>query len=100
MENNDIINNNVLYRDNGDILIKKTTSQKAFCLRQDGNKFFKNSDFLSAINCYSKSIASEPNHLTFSNRAICYIKIKKSILCLHILFNQLLKVRFLFTYNF
>ncbi|VDH89038.1 E3 ubiquitin-protein ligase CHIP-like [Mytilus galloprovincialis] len=47
-------------------------------LKNQGNKYFANRSFDSAINCYSKAILKSPNTSTyFTNRALCYLKMKK-----------------------
>lgn len=47
-------------------------------LKNQGNKFFANRSYDSAINCYSKAILKSPNTSTyFTNRALCYLKMKK-----------------------
>lgn len=47
-------------------------------LKNQGNKFFANRSYDAAINCYSKAILKSPNTSTyFTNRALCYLKMKK-----------------------
>ncbi|CRK86369.1 CLUMA_CG000084, isoform A [Clunio marinus] len=47
-------------------------------LKDHGNKLFSAKKFEDAITCYSKAIIKNPNNATyFTNRALCYIKLKK-----------------------
>ncbi|KAK6911654.1 RNA-polymerase II-associated protein 3-like, C-terminal domain [Dillenia turbinata] len=42
-----------------------------------GNEYFKQKKFKEAIDCYSRSIALSPTAVTYANRAMAYLKIKK-----------------------
>ena len=45
--------------------------------RESGNSYFEKGDFHEAIKCYTRSIAlNRRNHLSYSNRAMAYLKIK------------------------
>lgn len=47
-------------------------------LKIQGNKYFNASKFESAIDCYSKAIALNPNIPTYyTNRALCYMKMNR-----------------------
>jgi len=47
-------------------------------LKDHGNKLFAARKYEDAISCYSKAIIKNPNNATyFTNRALCYIKMKK-----------------------
>lgn len=47
-------------------------------LKDHGNKLFAARKFEDAIQCYSKAIIKNPNNPTyFTNRALCYIKLKR-----------------------
>ncbi|KAL1213882.1 Outer envelope protein 64 [Cardamine amara subsp. amara] len=45
--------------------------------KEQGNEYFKQKKFVEAIDCYSRSIALSPNAVTFANRAMAYLKIKR-----------------------
>ncbi|AEE33395.1 Tetratricopeptide-like helical domain superfamily [Arabidopsis thaliana x Arabidopsis arenosa] len=45
--------------------------------KEQGNEFFKQKKFNEAIDCYSRSIALSPNAVTYANRAMAYLKIKR-----------------------
>ncbi|KAK2974917.1 hypothetical protein RJ640_013773 [Escallonia rubra] len=50
-----------------------------------GNEYFKQKKFKEAIDCYSRSIALSPTVVTYANRAMAYIRIKRQdflLLCL------------------
>ncbi|GAA0140020.1 hypothetical protein LIER_01448 [Lithospermum erythrorhizon] len=42
-----------------------------------GNEYFKQKKFNEAIDCYSRSIAFSPTAVTYANRAMAYLKIKR-----------------------
>ncbi|KAG5674702.1 hypothetical protein PVAND_004654 [Polypedilum vanderplanki] len=47
-------------------------------LKDHGNKLFAARKYEDAISCYSKAIIKNPNNPTyFTNRALCYIKLKR-----------------------
>jgi tetratricopeptide (TPR) repeat protein len=50
--------------------------------KEQGNEFFKQKKFNEAIDCYSRSIALSPNAVTYANRAMAYLKIKRFAHCL------------------
>jgi len=44
--------------------------------KEEGNEFFKKQNFPEAIKCYTEAIRRQPdNHVNYSNRAACYIKL-------------------------
>nr|CCD74499.1 tetratricopeptide repeat domain-containing protein [Arabidopsis halleri subsp. halleri] len=45
--------------------------------KEQGNEFFKQKKFNEAIDCYSRSIALSPNAVSYANRAMAYLKIKR-----------------------
>lgn len=48
----------------------------AASLKEEGNTFFKNGEYLAAIDAYSKSLDLEPEqHFCFSNRSAAYLKL-------------------------
>jgi len=52
------------------------TEPMAASLKDEGNTFFKNGEYLAAIDAYSKSLDLEPEqHLCFSNRSAAYLKL-------------------------
>ncbi|OMJ77381.1 hypothetical protein SteCoe_23025 [Stentor coeruleus] len=59
-------------------ITSKTQSQsKSQLLREKGNHFFKENQYLKAIKCYSKAIILSSNESTlYSNRARCYYMLK------------------------
>ncbi|KAH7332406.1 hypothetical protein KP509_20G085400 [Ceratopteris richardii] len=42
-----------------------------------GNSFFKEKKYVQAIECYSRSIALQPSAVSYANRAMAYIKIRR-----------------------
>ncbi|KAJ8319117.1 hypothetical protein KUTeg_004208 [Tegillarca granosa] len=47
-------------------------------LKDQGNKFFAVRNYESAVSCYTKAIIKSPNTPTFyTNRSLCYLKLKK-----------------------
>jgi len=47
-------------------------------MKDKGDEFFKNNDFLSAINAYNSALQLDPNYLEpLSNRGICNFKLFK-----------------------
>ncbi|XP_024364769.1 uncharacterized protein [Physcomitrium patens] len=42
-----------------------------------GNEYFKERKYVKAIECYSRSIALEPTAVTFANRAMAFLKIRR-----------------------
>lgn len=47
-------------------------------LKDQGNRLFSSRKFDDAISCYSKAIIKNPNNATyFTNRALCYLKLKR-----------------------
>ncbi|XP_055298153.1 E3 ubiquitin-protein ligase CHIP [Sitodiplosis mosellana] len=47
-------------------------------LKDQGNRLFSSRKFDDAISCYSKAIIKNPSNATyFTNRALCYLKLKK-----------------------
>lgn len=45
--------------------------------KEMGNKFFKEKKFVQAIECYSRSVALQPSAVSYANRAMAYIKIRR-----------------------
>lgn len=54
-------------------------SKEADDLRQQGNAFFKKSNFTEAVAAYSLGLASWDDGLTYSNRAECYLKLERNM---------------------
>jgi len=63
-----------------DILVMQSFSWTSLGIQ--GNEFFKQKKFNEAIDCYSRSIALSPNAVTYANRAMAYLKIKRFAHCL------------------
>lgn len=47
-----------------------------------GNKFYQQNQFADAVKHYSKAIDLEPNAILYSNRSICFYKLKQYRLCI------------------
>lgn len=45
--------------------------------KEQGNEYFKQKKFAEAIECYSRSIALSPTAVTFANRAMAYLKLRR-----------------------
>lgn len=45
--------------------------------KEQGNEYFKQKKFAEAIECYSRSIGLSPTAVTFANRAMAYIKLRR-----------------------
>lgn len=45
--------------------------------KEMGNKFFREKKFVQAIECYSRSIALQPSAVSYANRAMACIKIRR-----------------------
>lgn len=54
-----------------------TELSKVFVSLSQGNKFFKEKKFVQAIECYSRSVALQPSAVSYANRAMAYIKIRR-----------------------
>ncbi|XP_062614660.1 E3 ubiquitin-protein ligase CHIP-like [Saccostrea cucullata] len=49
----------------------------AIDFKNQGNKYYASRNYEAAVNCYSKAIIKSPNTPTFfTNRALCYLKLK------------------------
>lgn len=47
---------------------------KAFRLKEEGNRFLEQKEYLKALNCYNKALEFEPNsHFLWYNRGIAYL---------------------------
>jgi tetratricopeptide (TPR) repeat protein len=44
-----------------------------------GNEYFKQKKFTDAIECYSRSIGLSPTAVTFANRAMAYLKLRRQV---------------------
>lgn len=44
-----------------------------------GNEYFKQKKFAEAIECYSRSIGLSPTAVTFANRAMAYLKLRRQV---------------------
>jgi len=44
-----------------------------------GNEYFKQKKFADAIECYSRSIGLSPAAITFANRAMAYLKLRRQV---------------------
>ncbi|XP_050225389.1 uncharacterized protein LOC126674896 isoform X2 [Mercurialis annua] len=53
------------------------TAVDATSEKELGNEYFKQKKFKEAIDCYSRSIALSPTAVTYANRAMAYLKIRK-----------------------
>lgn len=45
--------------------------------KEQGNEYFKQKKFTDAIECYSRSIGLSPTAVTFANRAMAYLKLRR-----------------------
>ncbi|XP_047096015.1 RNA polymerase II-associated protein 3-like isoform X2 [Lolium rigidum] len=45
--------------------------------KEQGNEYFKQKKFAEAIECYSRSIALSPTAVSFANRAMAYLKLRR-----------------------
>ncbi|EES18955.1 RNA polymerase II-associated protein 3 isoform X2 [Sorghum bicolor] len=45
--------------------------------KEQGNEYFKQKKFADAIECYSRSIGLSPTAVTFANRAMAYLKLRR-----------------------
>eukprot|EP00250_Pteridium_aquilinum_P008086 c17658_g1_i2 orf=292-1866(+) len=61
----------VLKPQSSDLFINATSEKEM------GNNFFKEKKFVQAIECYSRSIALQPSAVSYANRAMAYIKIRR-----------------------
>ncbi|KAH7365015.1 hypothetical protein KP509_18G004000 [Ceratopteris richardii] len=72
-----------VYR-NGTPSIVKCQSSVSFvdatAEKEMGNSFFKEKKYVQAIECYSRSIALQPSAVSYANRAMAYIKIRRPFL--------------------
>ena len=51
--------------------------KEAEALKEEGNKFYKQKNFESALSYYQQAIDKYPSELTFySNKAACYFEMK------------------------
>uniref|UniRef100_A0A1D1XTE6 RNA polymerase II-associated protein 3 n=1 Tax=Anthurium amnicola TaxID=1678845 RepID=A0A1D1XTE6_9ARAE len=58
-------------------LFDEETPPTAASEKELGNEYFKQNNFLQAIECYSRSIALSPTSVAFANRAMAYLKVKR-----------------------
>ena len=58
-------------------LVKLDLLFPVFCFQ--GNEFFKQKKFADAIECYSRSIGLSPTAVTFANRAMAYLKLRRQV---------------------
>ena len=60
-----------------DLSDSKKNQEKAQLLKENGNEYFKNTDYFKSIELYSQSISVYPTAVCYGNRSFAYYKLQK-----------------------